>query len=141
MADELDTFVTALTGKLAEITGVNEAPEHPPERLNNMPMFVAYFVGGAFEYSQGRGAIGLHAVHADLHLGRRKLSHDEKYARPFILRTLAKMAANVKMSSTCEHCILQRYEYGRLDYGRQKTFGVRFVLEVKIKHSGIPVSE
>ena len=140
MADELDSFITALTTKLEEMTGVKDAPEHPPEKLNQFPIVVCYFVRGEFNYSAGGPCIGMHTVYADVHLARSSLPHDEQYARPFILRGLSKIADNLKMDSTCEHCLLTGYEYGSLGYGDQTTFGVRYILEVKIKHSGITVS-
>ena len=141
MADELDSFITALTTKLAVMTGIKAAPEHPPEALSEFPFAVCYFVRGTFDYSQSGPAIGLHVVNVDIHLGRSSLPHDEEQARPFILRGLIMLAGNVKMSNTCDHCLLRNYEYGGLGYGESlKTFGVRYVLEVKIKHAGVTVT-
>jgi hypothetical protein len=140
MADELDDFIVALTTKMEEMTGVLDAPVHPPEGLSAFPVVICYFVGGTFTYSQAGPAIGVHTVHADVHLGRSQLPHDEEYARPFILRGLVKFAANVQMDSTCDHCLLTGYEYGSIGYGSKETFGVRYILEVKIKHSGITVT-
>ena len=140
MADELDNFITELSTVMETMTGVKDAPEYPPEGLNEFPTVVCYFVVGTFTYSQAGPAIGVHRVHADVHLGRTILPHDEEYARPYILRALTAIASNVQMSSTCEHCLLTGYEYGRLGYGGKETFGVRLILEVKIKHSGITVS-
>lgn len=140
MADELDAFITALTTKFGGVTGVKSAPENPPEALNEFPVVVCYFVRGDFTYGQSSPAIGLHTVHADLHLSRSNLPEDEKAARPFILRALVMTAGNLKMDSTCEHCLLTNYQYGGLDYGKQKTFGIRFTFETKIKHTGVTVS-
>jgi hypothetical protein len=139
VADELDDFITQLTTVLGAMTGIESAPPHPPEAINDPPMVVCYFVGGEFRYG-GDLAIGVHTVHADVHLSRSDLAHDEEYARPFILRGLVAVAGNVTMSSTCEHCLLQSYEYGGLGYGGQETFGVRYVLEVKIKHAGVTIA-
>lgn len=140
MADELDNFITALTTVLGAVTGVEAAYENPPEALNEFPAVVPYFVRGDFSYGQSAPAIGLHTVHADLHISRSQLPTDEAAARPFILRFLIAIAGNLKMSATCDHCLLKSYSYGRLGYAGKETFGGRFVLEVKIKHSGITVS-
>jgi hypothetical protein len=141
VADELDNFIAALTTNLAAMTGIKVAPEHPPEALNEFPFAVSYFTRGEFDYSQSGPSIGLHTVHVDIHLGRSVLHHDEKHARPFILRGLTMIAGNLKMNNTCDHCILKSYEYGGLGYGETlKTFGVRYILEVKIKHTGITVA-
>lgn len=140
MADELDNFITALTGKLEAMAGIKDAPEHPPEGIHEFPTVVCYFARGDFRYSQAGPVIGVHTVHADVHLSRGNLPHDEEYARPYILRGLTAVAGAVRMDDTCEHCIITGYEYGGINYGEQKTFGVRYILEVKIKHVGITVA-
>ena len=140
MADELDNFITELTTVLGAMTGVKQAPEHPPESLPDFPFIVSYYVRGSFDYSATGLVIGLHTVHADVHLGRVSLPHDEEFARPFILRGLTAIAGNLKMNSTCEHCYLTEYEYGEIGYAGKETIGVRYICQVKIKHSGITVA-
>jgi len=140
MADDLDTFIAALTGKMAAMAGVAVAPEHPPEALNEFPIVVCYFVRGEFTYGSSLPAIGVHTVHCDVHLSRSNLPHDEEFARPYILRGLAAIANEVKMDSTCQQCILEGYEYGRLSYAGQETFGVRYILRVKFHHTGVTVA-
>lgn len=139
MADELDEFITALTTVLESMTGIIDAPEHPPEGINEFPFVVCYLAQGRFSYGTDSPTIGVHTVHADVHIARSMLPSDEEASRPYILRGLAAIAGNVRMSSTCEHCLLRSYQYGQLNYGDQKTMGVRLVMEVKIKHSGITV--
>jgi len=140
MADELDDFITALTGHLEEMTGIRDAPEHLLEAINEFPTVISYFVSGHFEYGAGSPCIGVHRVQADVHLGRSVLPEDEAAARLYILRGLVKLAANVTMDGTCAHCLLRDYEIGRIGYGGAETFGVRYILEVKIKHEGVTVS-
>lgn len=139
MADELDTFMTQLSTAWEAVTGIKDAPEHPLEGLAEFPIVISYFVRGRFIY--GPAAFGIHTVHSDVLLGRTVLPEDEAQARPFILRWLTAVAANVTMSGSCEHCHLTDYEYGRLEYNEQASFfGVRFVHEVKVQHRGITVS-
>ena len=140
MSDELDLFITQLTTVLGGMTGVKQAPEHPPEGLNEFPIVICYVVKGRFSYGAGAPCVGVHTIHADVHLGRSVLPSDEEYARPYILRALAAIAGHVHMHGTCEHCLLNEYQYGRLGYGTTETFGVRLVLEVKILHAGITVA-
>ena len=137
MADltDLNDVITQLTTVVAGLSGSPLAPTSPPEAINSFPVAVTYYTGGTFDYSQSGPAIGLHDINVDLHVGRSHLPHDEAYARPFILRMLVAMAANVQVSSTCEYCLLDAYEYGRLGYGKVETFGIRFKFKVKIKHS------
>jgi hypothetical protein len=136
MADELDTFVTALVGKLGEIVGIEVAPEDVVEAPNNLPMVTAYFVRG--RPSNPVAGTWIHRVHADIHTARSAMPHDYKYLRPFILKGIAKLNANVKMDSSCEHCTIENYLIVR--FPETSTVGVRFVLEVKMQHSGIGVS-
>ena len=141
MADELDAFGTALATVLESgLTGIKEAHEHPLEGLNEFPVAVIYFVNGRFWYGAGSPTVGVHQVQADVHLGRSVLPEDSATARPYILLALATIADNMKMSGTCEHCLLERYEIGGMQYADKETFGVRLFLEVKILHGGISVS-
>lgn len=141
MADELDDLVTQVTTVLGAMTGVSQAPEHPPEQINDPPMLVTRFVRGRFEYSQGSGCIGYHTLYADLLLPRGSgLPHCEGQARPYILRAVTAAAAAVTMNGTCEHCIMTGYEGPGDISGYKDAFGLRIILEAKIKHSGITVS-
>lgn len=146
--DELDDFIDALKLNLEEINTqpneIKQVYEHPPEKLTDFPCALPYYVSGGVSYGNASPAIIVHRVHVDLHVMRSDLPHDEKVARPFVLLVIKKIANNLQMEATCEHCVVLDYEYGRLSYGssigRQETFGIRFILEVKIKHSGFTVS-
>ena len=139
MSDELDTFMSALQTKWAGVSGIKMAPEHPLEGVPEFPTVVSYFAGGRFSY--GPATIGVHRVHSDVLLSRSSLPYDEAAARPFILRWLAAIAGDVTLGGACDHCILQDYEMGGITYNeQQKFFGVRFINEVKIHHSGVTVA-
>jgi len=138
MADEYASFFPALKAVLEDVAGINQAPENPPENVNDPPMIVTYLVGGDIEYSAGRGYLSYNRVHADLLLARSVLPNDYACARPFILKVGTAIAANISMSDTCEHCHLVRFEGpGNVSGYASPTFGVRFVLDVKIKHTSI----
>lgn len=146
--DQLDDFIDALKLNLEEINTqpneIKQVYEHPPEKLDDFPCAVLYFVSGGVNYGAASPAVIVHRVHVDLHVMRAMLPHDEKVVRPFILLVIKKIAANLKMEATCDHCVVLSYEYGRIGYGssigRQETMGIRFILEVKIKHSGFTIS-
>jgi len=136
---ELDAFMSALQTKWSGVSGIKRAPEHPLENLNEFPIAISYFVTGRFDY--GPATIGIHRVHSDVLLSRSMLPHDEAAARPFILRWLAAIAGDVTLGGVCDHCILQDYEMGGITYNEQQQFfGVRFIHEVKIHHTGIVVA-
>lgn len=134
MADELDNFITALTGKMEEMAGIVDAPVNPPEGVQDFPVAICYYVEGN---PSVRPEIWVHTFHADVHLGRGSLPDDEAAARPYILLGLAKIYANLTMDGTCLMCEPKKVQYGRLGYGETETFGVRFVIAAKMQHSTI----
>lgn len=122
-----------------QIKGVIRA-EGLVEGLPEFPMFVNYFVRGKPSYSQGRGFVCVHIAHADLHLSRSVLPNDEVETIPFLLLTFQAFAGRVTLGGLCEHCIITDYEIGGFNYGGQtKTYGIRFTLEIKCRHSSIDV--
>ena len=137
MADEYASFFAQLKTVLEGVAGINQAPENPPEHVGDKPMFVTYLTGGRTEYSAGRGFLSYNDVNADLLLARASLPHAYAQTRPFILLVSAALAANLTMSDTCEHCYLTGFEMGNISGYSEPTFGIRFTLDVKIKHTSI----
>jgi len=134
MADALDNVITEITTLMAAMTGINQAPEYPPEGLNDPPMVITYHVRAPFTYSAGI-TFGLHTIHCDVLLSRSNLPADEAQARPYIIRGLNALAANVTLSDTCSHCLLREViGPGIFPYAGANYYGVRYVLEVKINH-------
>lgn len=137
MPDELDLFVTALTGVLGEMAGIHQAPEHPPEGIGDTPMAVVHIV----RWDATRLPIVLYTVYAEVILARSTLPEDEAQSRPYIIRGLTALAANIRMNETCEHCLIKEgFGPGPIRWQGKEHFGVRYVLEVKIRHSGIVLS-
>jgi len=139
MAD-LDTVIDELTTVLAAVDGIALAPTTPPEQLGELPMAVTYIGEGEFNYAASLGCIGLHTLVVDIHVGRSFLEEDEPVAREFIESVPKAVAGNMQMNGSCEHCLVRNYRYGRLGYGAEKTMGIRFQLEVKLKHSGFTIT-
>ena len=101
-------------------------------------MVVSYFVRGDVRPAP----FIVHTVHSDLILARNTLHEDEEAARPFILRGIEAIAADIYMmkdsARTCEHCIVLDYiGPGPIRWQGTEYFGVRFVLEVKIQHANV----
>lgn len=136
----VEAIITQLAVLEAEIEGVLAAHDESPEALNEGMVFVNYPTGGTFIYSAGGPCLAIHTIHADFHVSRSVLPHDENQLRPFVQRMWAKIADNLTCNGTCEHIILVRYDYGRLAYGQQETLGIRFTLEAKEKDDTITVS-
>lgn len=137
--DELLEIKQAIIDLEAAIEGVMRA-EGLVEGLTEFPMFVNYFVRGRPSYSEGRGFVCVHTAHADLHLSRSVLPNDEFETIPFLVLTFQAFAENIKLGGLCEHCIITEYEIGGFNYGGEtRTYGIRFALEIKVKHTGIDV--
>ena len=135
MANELDTFISALQGKWATVTDINSAPDHPPEEPN-VGMVVSYVIGG--EPANLPAGTILHRGRSDVFVGRSDLYHDETYARPFIERGYVMFANNVTMDASCAYCHAEGYEYGDLE--GTGWFVIRFNWVAKIAHAAISVS-
>lgn len=135
MANELDTFISALQGKWAAVEDINAAPDHPPEEPN-VGMVVSYVIGG--EPANPKAGTILHRGRSDVFVGRSDLYHDERYARPFIERGFVMFNGNVTMGGTCAYCSAESYEYGDLE--GTGWFVIRFNWTAKIDHAAISVS-
>ncbi len=122
------------------MTGIQQAPEYPPEAANDTPMVITYHVRCTFDYSLTYSR-SLHTIHCDVLLARSMLENDEQQARPYILRGLTAIAGSVQLSNTATHCLLlEAIGPGVLPYGGIDYYGVRFILEVKIKHESLTVA-
>jgi len=129
--DKLDLFVTACCEVMGALVGIEQAPEHPPEGMQDTPMVVTYFMTHDFRAAPWV----VHRTHIDILLARGDLPHDEAQARKYVLRGGAALAANINMKGTCSTLNIQRAD-GPLPitYQGVRYFGVRFVLDVKIEH-------
>lgn len=133
--DDLLEIKQALVDLESQIEGIIRA-EGLLEGLSEFPVFVNYFVRGKPSYSQGRGFICMHIAHADLHLSRSVLPNDELETIPFVSLTFEAFAGRVTLGGLCEHCIITDYEIGGFNYGEStRTYGIRFTLEIKVRHS------
>jgi len=136
VADDLDTFLSALQTKWAAVTGIEAAPTHPPEQVNEPGTVVSYIVRG--RPSNYHAGTWVHEGRSDVYIGRSDLYHDETYARPFILRGLDMFAGNVAMSSSCEGVLVMGYDYGALQ--GTDWIVIRFEWEAKIQHTALNLS-
>jgi hypothetical protein len=137
VADALRTAINELTTVLGAVAGINQAPDYYPEAANDPPMVLTYHV--ATEYmGVGTSPMGLHEVHADVVLSRSTLPHDIEQAEPFLLLIMDAIATNTTLSSTCQHCILQRQEGPQVINvpGGEAMMGIHNVLQIKIHHTG-----
>jgi len=67
--DVFDNVIEELSTLFEAMTGINQAPEHPPEGINDPPMVVTYYVETDVEYSLTYSRT-LSTVYADVLLSR-----------------------------------------------------------------------
>jgi len=136
--DDLLAIKQAVIDIERQVEGVIRA-EGLLEGLPEFPIFINYWVTGTPVYSLGRGFVCVHTLNADLHLSRSVLPNDELETTPFILRTFEAFAGKITLGGLVEHCLITRYEIGGFNYGATQTYGIRFPLEIKVRHTGITV--
>jgi len=138
--DCFDNVIEELSDLFEAMTGINQAPEHPPEGVNDPPMVVTYYVETDVEYSLTYSRT-LSTVYADVLLARAPLPHIEAQARKYIRRGIVAVAGAVTLNSDATHCLVQRVLGPRMiPYQGLEFFGVRYVIEVKIVHSDLGVA-
>ena len=132
MPDALDNVITEIAELMAAMAGINQAPEHPPEGVNDPPMVVTYYVNHVPSYSLSYTHL-ISTVYCDVLLARSVLPHIEAQARAYVLRGLAAFAGSIQLSSTAVHCLLEEIQGPRMiPYQGQEYFGVRYVLNIKL---------
>ncbi|MGD8499058.1 MAG: hypothetical protein PVJ86_00330 [Phycisphaerales bacterium] len=120
----------------ATITGVKRAHDETPESLSEFPCFINYPRRGTVTPVDACLAVhGLHTVVCELHITRQDLPTAEGVARPFIDLFVKAVWADPKLSNTCDTVNEIRYEYGRLEFGREQHLGIRFEVDFKLQES------
>lgn len=140
MADALDDVVTEVVALLGAMAGIKQAPEHPPEGINDPPMVVTYYVNHVPSYSASYTNL-VSTVYADVLLARSALPHVEEQARAYVLLGLAAIAGSVTLSAKASHCFLTEIQGPRMiPYQGQEYFGVRYVLNIKLTQAQLSLT-
>lgn len=130
--------LTQLATVEATITGIKRAHDETPESLSEFPCFINYPRRGTVTPAPGGVALaikGLHTVVCELHITRQDLPTAESVARPFIDRFVKAVWADPKLGNTVDTVNEIRYEYGRLEFGREQHLGIRFEVDFKLQES------
>ena len=120
------------------ISGVVRAHDETPESLSEFPCFINYPRRGTVTPAPGGVALaikGLHTVVCELHITRQVLPTAEGVARPFIDLFCKAIFADPKLGNTVDTVNEMRYEYGRLEFGKEQHLGVRFEVDFKLQES------
>ena len=141
MADDaLDDVVQEIVALLGDMAGITQAPEHPPEGINDPPMVVTYYVRHVPTYSASYSHM-ISTVYADVLLARTVLPDVEAKARKYVLLGYAAIAGSVTLSTKASHCLLTEIiGPGDLPYQNELWFGVRYILEIKLTYKQLGIS-
>jgi hypothetical protein len=127
--------------------GITHAYDDSPETigLGNFPAAIRYPKSGDFEHSRGLGRHNIHHFVVEVHIERGRpggLAECEKRARVFIEKYQNLYAGNLSISGTCDVSGFDKpsWEYGYLEWGDEKTIGVRFYMWAKEMLDSITVN-
>lgn len=115
------------------LTGIVEAPNYPPESVNQFPFVLTYYRQGNTTLMSGWRK-GLHTVFCEFHLARQILPATVQSAMPFYERFMAAIEADPTLGGRVSTIISPvNHTFGWLEYGSQdnKHLGWRFELTFK----------
>jgi len=127
----LQEAISQIQAEIKAISGIREAPETPPESINQFPFALCFARTGEYTIGPPEMMTGIHTIVLELHVARKDLTRDVptamKYAKSIPLAILvALMNRTLTAISTMERI---RYEFGPLGWGGAETIGFRFYIE------------
>jgi hypothetical protein len=127
----LQEAISQIQAEVKGISGIREAPETPPESINQFPFAICFARTGEYRIGPAQVMTGLHTIVLELHVARKDLTRDVptamKYAKSIPLTIMeALFEGTLTAISTLERI---RYEFGPLNWGATETIGFRFYIE------------
>lgn len=126
--------VIALQELVGDVTGIKGAPSYPPDSLNIFPVAAAYPAQGSLNFGVAGEMKGLHNLVVEVHVRRTNLATDVQAVIGYIDSVPDAVMADPTLSGTVSTFERIDYTFGKLSWGDQETFGIRFTLvNVKIR--------
>jgi hypothetical protein len=127
----LQEAISQIQAEVKGISGIREAPETPPDQINQFPFAICFARTGEYTIGPPEMMTGTHTIVLELHVARKDLTRDVpaamKYAKSIPLAILmAVMNHTPTAFATLERI---RYEFGPLNWGATETIGFRFYIE------------
>lgn len=113
------------------ISGIQQAPDEPPEQMNVFPFAVCYAASGEYIWHHKASMRGNHNIHLEIHLARKDLPYDVKAAMAYCQNIPLALFNATKFGVTLTAVKnIDRIEYtlGPLGWGGTATIGFRFVI-------------
>jgi hypothetical protein len=126
--------------EIAKISGIQQAPQYPPDKLTEYPFAVCYPDNGRITTETKGATKGLHNIVIEIHLARKLLNETVKKAIQYIdlvPEELFSSLFNSEFTPTKFQTFgAVRYEFVAMEWNGVDTLGLRFVMEdVKVKKS------
>lgn len=144
-----DVVIPALQHTLLPTPGLAHPPTTPVDSINEYPAMNIYPATGSYAFGSANGGRGVpmitgtHNVQVDIHVST--VDTDETFYKALgfdLIVPQLLFAAWADRESQFRQAVLRfqnlRYEFRKLGFGSDNTFGWRFILELVTSH-GIPV--
>lgn len=143
----VEAAILNLQAKWLSISGVNSAPDYPPEAPGAYPFAVTYERRGRLAGRSFGFGDELVVVFSELHVARAFLPRDIEAVMPYRDKFLALLIADPTLGGTVSTLTPNgvSWTFGRLGWGQEattsqepNTIGYRFELEVKVPQAVTP---
>lgn len=140
----IDDWMPVLKEKIASVDGIEQVHIYNelPATLSAFPCAIINVYEGDMEYSAGGPLLAYHYVLINVYTSGQIIPEAEGQAVPFIEKVRNKLAGNMQLNNTVEHCLPvglgeRFYEGpGQLPYGGKVHIGIMFRVVVKENEAG-----
>jgi hypothetical protein len=127
----LQEAISQIQAEVKGISGIREAPETPPDQINQFPFAICFARTGEYRIGPAGVMTGIHTIVLELHVARKDLTRDVptamKYAKSIPLAIIAALFEGTLTAIATLGTI--RYEFGPLGWGGAETIGFRFYID------------
>ena len=125
----IQAIITQVAVLQKEITGIRQAFDETPDKLNAFPCFVTFPSEGDIDRAPSQRKVK-HIIKMQLRVTRADLPSAENKVRPFLDLVLDKFDLNITLNGTAHRSAITHYDYGELPWGGRTYLGISFDMEV-----------
>jgi hypothetical protein len=125
-------IIQAIMDAVAQVSGIREAPDYPPEQLSDFPFAVAFPSEGTHNFGVVGERMFLGNVILEVHVSRVSLPLAVENSIGFGDTIPNKLMTDPTLGGTCDTFENIAQTFGELNWGDTQTLGYRFTL-VNIK--------
>lgn len=141
MADDaIVAMVKELADVLGAMTGVQQAPDYPPEGMNDPPMVITKHTWTE-AYPSLSFVETVSEIQAVILFARAVLPHVEEQALPYVYLGIEAISGAVTLNGKASTLVNLRVEGPRAEgYQGETYYGIRYICQFKILNTGITVA-